>query len=385
MVFFIFIPCSPINTNTSSILLFFSCFSTVFIILTFINLGFCFLLRKCKKRKSKPLARETKSTADTFSVWNFDGKVVFEDIIKATEDFDIKYCIGTGGYGSVYKARLPNGKVFALKKLHNFEIEEPAFIRSFQNEARVLSKIRHRNIVKLYGFCLHKKCMFLIYEYMAKGSLFCVLRYHNEAIKLDWSMRVNIIESVAHALSYLHHSCTPSIVHRDISSKNILLNSELKAFVADFGTAKLLHPDSSNLTLLAGTCGYIAPELAYTMVVTEKCDVYSFGVVALEVLMGRHPGEILSSSSSSSSNQNLTLSNVLDRRLAPPTNQSVVQDIIRASAAAFACLRLEPKSRPTMEDVSQTFLARKTPISSTSCHRISIAELKQQDTCFNDV
>ncbi|KAL5805512.1 hypothetical protein ACOSQ4_028245 [Xanthoceras sorbifolium] len=100
--------------------------------------------------------------------------------------------------------------------------------------------------------------------------------------------------------------------------------------------------------------------------------------------MGRHPGEILSSSSSSSStNQNLTLSNVLDRRLAPPTNQSVVQDIIRA--VAFACLRLEPKSRPTMEDVSQTFLARKTPISSTSCHRISIAELKQQDICFNDV
>ena len=174
---------------------------------------------------------------------------------------DSKYCIGTGGYGSVYKAQLPNGKVFALKKLHTSETEELAFIKSFRNEAQVLSQVLHRNIVKLYGFCLHRKCMFLIYEYMERGSLFCNLHIDEDAVELDWAKRVNIVKAMAHALAYLHHDCSPSIVHRDISSNNILLNSKLEAFVADFGTARLLHADSSNRTLLAGTYGYIAPGL----------------------------------------------------------------------------------------------------------------------------
>ncbi|XP_024041894.1 probable leucine-rich repeat receptor-like protein kinase At1g35710 [Citrus clementina] len=126
-----------------------------------------------------------------------------------------------------------------------------------------------------------------------------------------WTKRVNGVKGMAHALSYLHHDCTPPIVHRDISSNNVLLNSELEAFVADFGVARLLNFDSSNRTLLAGTYGYIAPELAYTMVVTEKSDVYSFGVVALEVLMGKHPRELLSSLSSSL-DKNITLKNMVN-------------------------------------------------------------------------
>ena len=194
-----------------------------------------------------------------FSVWNYDGKILYEDLIDATEDFHIRYCIGTGGYGSVYKAELPEGKVVALKKLHHSETEDSAFVKSFQNDAHVLSTVRHRNIVKLYGFCLHKKCMFLIYEYMERGSLFCVLRDDDEAIELNWTKRVSIVKSVAHALSYLHHDCTLSVVHRDISSNNILLDLNLEASVADFGTARLLHVDSSNRTLRAGTYGYIAP------------------------------------------------------------------------------------------------------------------------------
>ncbi|KAG6713600.1 hypothetical protein I3842_05G161600 [Carya illinoinensis] len=192
------------------------------------------------------------------------------DIIEATEDFDIRYCIGTGGYGSVFKAELPSRNVVALKKLHQREAENPVFYRSFMNEVRVLTEIRHRNIVKLHGFCVHKGCKFLIYEYMERGSLFCVLRNVDEAMQLDWSKRINIIKGTAHALSYMHHDCIPSIVHRDISSNNILLNSEFRAFISDFGTAKLLDPDSSNQTLVAGTYGYIAPEFAYTMTVTEK-------------------------------------------------------------------------------------------------------------------
>ncbi|KAG6643052.1 hypothetical protein CIPAW_09G183200 [Carya illinoinensis] len=289
--------------------------------------------------------RESKN-GNIFSIWNYDGHIAYEEIIEATEDFDIKHCIGTGGYGSVYKAELPSGNVVALKKLHQREVENPVFCKSFINEVRVLTEIRHRNIVKLHGFCVHKRCRFLIYEYMERGSLFCVLRNVDEAMELDWSKRVNIIKDTAHALSYMHHECIPAIVHRDISTNNILLNSELQAFVSDFGTAKLLDPDSSNQTLVAGTYGYIAPKFAYTMIVTEKCDVYSFGVVALEVLMGRHPGELLSSLSSSS--QNMMLNEILDQRL-PPPNRLIGQDILLVATIAFACLHTQPKSRPTMK------------------------------------
>ena len=185
--------------------------------------------------------------------------ISYQDIIRATEDFDIRYCIGTGGYGSVYKAQLPSGKVVALKKLHGWESEDPAYLKSFENEVQMLSIIQHRNIVKLHGFCLHNRCMFLIYKYMERGSLFCMLRDEVEAVELDWVKRVNVVKGIANALSYMHHDCALPIIHRDISSNNILLDSNLEAFVSDFGNARLLDPDSSNQTLIAGTYGYIAP------------------------------------------------------------------------------------------------------------------------------
>ncbi|KAG7971980.1 hypothetical protein I3843_07G162000 [Carya illinoinensis] len=275
-----FPPCPPClatspaivsSEKSSRIPIFFVSIPIFFLIL--FAIGVLLLCRRMVKQ-TKPNSIETKN-GNMFSVWNFDGHIAYEDILKATEDFDIRYCIGTGGYGSVYKAELPGGKVVALKKLHRLEAENTTFDKSFQNEVKVLAEIRHRNIIKLYGFCLHKRCMFLVYEYMERGSLFCVLRDDIEALELDWKKRVNIIECTAHALSYMHHDCIPAIVHRDISSNNILLNSKLEAFVSDFGTAKLLHPDSSNQTLVVRTYDYIAPELAYTMVVTEKCDVYS--------------------------------------------------------------------------------------------------------------
>ncbi|KAI8533708.1 hypothetical protein RHMOL_Rhmol10G0030200 [Rhododendron molle] len=315
----------------------------------------CFCFRKTSKIEGE--AKATKH-GDIFSVWNYDGSIAYEDIIKATNDFDIKYCIGTGGYGSVYRAQLPSGKVVALKKLHRLEAEHPAFDHCFRNEIQMLTNVRHKNIVKLYGFCLHNRCMFLVYEYMEKGSLFCALRFDVEASEIGWTQRVNIVEGLAHALSYLHHDCTLPIIHRDISSNNILLNSQLEAFVADFGTARLLNPDSSNQTVIAGTYGYIAPELAYTMVVTEKCDVYSFGVVALETIMGRHPGELLSSLTSPLS-ENVMITDVLDSRLLPPTNPIVAGDIVLVATMAFACLDPKPKSRPSMLRLSQEFLSRR--------------------------
>nr|XP_048328192.1 probable leucine-rich repeat receptor-like protein kinase At1g35710 [Ziziphus jujuba var. spinosa] len=231
----------------------------VFLALLFVMLGALFYVRRIKNNKGQPISETRVKNGDIFFIWNYDGKIAYHDIVEATEDFDIRYCIGTGGYGSVYRAQVPGRKVVALKKLHGSEVEQPNLRKSFMNEVKTLTEVRHRNIVRLHGFCLHKRCMFFIYEYMERGSLFCVLNNDAEAVELDWSKRVNIIKGIVHALCYMHHDCTPPIVHRDVTSNNILLNSELKAVVSDFGTAKLLDPDSSNQTIIAGTYGYIAP------------------------------------------------------------------------------------------------------------------------------
>ncbi|KAK8533979.1 hypothetical protein V6N12_047381 [Hibiscus sabdariffa] len=177
--------------------------------------------------------------------------------------------------------------------------------------------------------------MFLVYEYLENGSLFYALSIDDEAVELDWSKRVNIVK--------------------------------------DFGTAKLLDPNSSNRTIMVGTYGYIAPELACSMVVTEKCDVYSFGVLALEVSMGKHPGELLSSSGA----QYVMLNEILDPRLSPPTGQKM-RDIVFVALVAFACLRTNPKARPTIKSVSQEFLHIKSPIAMT-LHEMSLIELKNHE------
>ncbi|XP_034698286.1 probable leucine-rich repeat receptor-like protein kinase At1g35710 [Vitis riparia] len=335
----------------------------------FVVLGFLLISRKTRKIQTKEIPTKN---GDIFSVWNYDGKIAYEDIIKATEDFDIKYCIGTGGYGSVYKAQLPTGNVVALKKLHGWERDEATYLKSFQNEVQILSKIRHRNIVKLQGYCLHKRCMFFIYNYMGRGSLYCVLSNEVEALELDWIKRVNVVKSIVHAVCYMHHDCTPPIIHRDISSNNILLDSKLDAFLSDFGTARLLHPDSSNQTLLAGTYGYIAPELAYTMVVTEKCDVYSFGVVALETMMGKHPGELFTLLSFSST-QNIMLTDILDSRLPSPQDQQVARDVVLVVWLALKCIHSNLRSRPTMQHISSKLLTQSPFLG--PFHRISLWQL----------
>ncbi|CAN6180523.1 unnamed protein product [Urochloa humidicola] len=294
-------------------------------------------------------------TRDVLSVWNFDGKLAFEDISRATEDFSDKYIIGSGGYGTVYKAQLEEERLVAVKRLHPTE-EGTSDEKRFLSEVEVLTKIRHRSIVKLYGFCSHPRYKFLVYDYIERGNLHGILENEELAKELDWQKRLVIARDVAQAIYYLHHECTPPIIHRDITSNNILLDADFKAFVSDFGIARILKPDSSNWTQLAGTYGYIAPELSYTSAVTTKCDVYSFGVVALEIVMGRYPRE-LQSFASVGEHHELAVEDMLDQRPSSPTMVEK-KEIAHLVQVALSCLQTSPQSRPEMQKVYQNLSHR---------------------------
>ena len=202
-----------------------------------------------------------KDQSGTPLIWERLGKFTFGDIVKATEDFSDKYCIGKGGFGTVYKAVLPEGQIVAVKRLHMLDSSDlPATNRqSFESETVTLREVRHRNIIKLHGFHSRNGFMYLVYNYIERGSLGKVLYGEEGKVELGWATRVTIVRGVAHALAYLHHDCSPPIVHRDVTLNNILLESDFEPRLSDFGTARLLDPNSSNWTAVAGSYGYIAP------------------------------------------------------------------------------------------------------------------------------
>ncbi|KAL3725021.1 hypothetical protein ACJRO7_030090 [Eucalyptus globulus] len=326
-----------------------------FIILASLFVGV--ILLACQRgKRAEQASLEAQVRGDAFAIWGYDGKMVYKNIIKATEGFDSKYCVGEGGYGVVYKAKLSDNQAFAVKKIHAPH-DEILGLTSLQQEVAAMENIRHRNIVKLYGYCFHPRHSFLVYEFMERGSLRRALSDDEMAMEFDWARRASTIKGVADALCYMHHDCSPPWIHRDINSNNVLLDGDYEAHVSDFGTARLLKPDSSNWTSLVGTLGYMALELAYSVVVTEKCDVYSFGVVALEVIMGRHPGDLVSSSRQSltlpmQTDSGTTLQDVLDRRLPLPSDKDA-ENVVSIAKLAMACLRVDPHRRPTMQKVCQ--------------------------------
>ncbi|CAJ2674004.1 unnamed protein product [Trifolium pratense] len=323
--------------------------------------GFPYHRWRTSSTKENKVAEES-HPENLFEIWSFDGKMVYENIIEATEAFDNKHLVGVGGHGSVYKAELPTGQVVAVKKLHSLQNGEMSNLKTFASEIQALTEIRHRNIVKLYGYCSHSRHSFLVYEFLEKGSVDKILKDDELATAFDWKMRLNAIKDVANALCYMHNDCSPPIVHRDISSKNVILDLEYVAHVSDFGSAKFLNPDSSNWTSFAGTFGYAAPELAYTMVVNEKCDVYSFGVLTMEILFGKHPGDIVSTLLQSSGLYQtidaMSLNDKLDQRLPRPTN-AIWKEVVSIIRIGCHCLIESPHSRPSMEQVCNEIVMSK--------------------------
>ncbi|XP_050206813.1 receptor-like protein kinase HSL1 [Mercurialis annua] len=206
--------------------------------------------------------------------------------------------IGSGASGKVYKVVLSNGETVAVKKLRgptkkydDANADSDSNKGEFEAEVETLGNIRHKNIVRLWCCCNTGDCKILVYEYMPNGSLGDLLHSTKSGL-LDWKTRYKIALDAAEGLSYLHHDCVPPIVHRDVKSNNILLDEEFGARVADFGVAKVVHGVNKrieSMSMIAGSCGYIAPEYAYTLRVNEKSDIYSFGVVILELVTGKLP------------------------------------------------------------------------------------------------
>uniref|UniRef100_A0A2N9ELU1 non-specific serine/threonine protein kinase n=1 Tax=Fagus sylvatica TaxID=28930 RepID=A0A2N9ELU1_FAGSY len=228
------------------------------------------------------------------SKWRSFHKLCFSEyeIVGCLNEDNV---IGSGASGKVYKVVLSNGEVVAVKKLWGGTKKGDDSVDSekdgFEAEVETLGKIRHKNIVKLWCCYDTGDCKLLVYEYMPKGSLGDLL-HSSKKDMLDWPTRYRIALDAADGLSYLHHDCVPSIVHRDVKSNNILLDAEFRARVADFGVAKVvaaISKDGESMSVIAGSCGYIAPEYAYTLRVNEKSDIYSFGVVILELITGRRP------------------------------------------------------------------------------------------------
>ncbi|XP_028787197.1 MDIS1-interacting receptor like kinase 2-like [Neltuma alba] len=237
------------------------------------------------------------------------------------------------------------------------------------SEIRTLTETRHHNIIKIYGFCWHSKVSFLVYEFLEGGSLDKILSEETQAIALDWSKRIKAVEGMANASYYLYYGYSPLIVHCDISSKNVILDIDYEARISNFGIAKPLYPNSNNWTSFAGTFGYAVTELAYPMEVMEKCDVYSFGVLALEIIMGKHPRDLIMlcfSSTSSSTTltivaHDLDLKEVLEKRLPYPRN-SVAKKVMLIVRIASTNLNENPRARPTMEQVCKELAMLKSHI-----------------------
>jgi hypothetical protein len=181
----------------------------------------------------------------------------FQDLVEATNNFHDSYVVGKGACGTVYKAVMHSGPTIAVKKLASNR-EGNNIEKSFRAEISTLGKIRHRNIVKLYGFYHHQSSNLLLYEYLARGSLGEML--HGASCSLEWPTRFTVALGAAEGLAYLHHDCKPRIIHRDIKSNNILLDDSFEAHVGDFGLAKVIDmPQSKSVSAVAGSYGYIAP------------------------------------------------------------------------------------------------------------------------------
>ncbi|KAG1330220.1 Protein NSP-INTERACTING KINASE 2 [Cocos nucifera] len=289
----------------------------------------------------------------------------FRELQIATDNFNSKNILGQGGFGVVYKGHLRNGTVVAVKRL-----KDPSFTGEvqFQTEVEMIGLALHRNLLRLYGFCMTSHERLLVYPYMPNGSVADRLRdHHHEKPSLDWSKRMRIALGAARGLLYLHEQCNPKIIHRDVKAANILLDESFEAVVGDFGLAKLLDRRESHVTTaVRGTVGHIAPEYLSTGQSSEKTDVYGFGILLLELVTGQ---KTLSSGNGSVQKgmildwvrvlyKEKRLHEMVDRDLHGSFNAAELENAVEV---VLLCTQSNPGLRPKMSEVVKTLEAEVQP------------------------
>lgn len=241
--------------------------------------------KKLDSLRGLPLSSFVSRTNGAFKTTkNEKGSVVVMDynlLESSTNNFGESEILGVGGFGCVYKARLDDNLHVAVKRLDGGSQDA---IKEFQTEVDLLSKIHHPNIITLLGYCVHDETKLLVYELMDNGSLETQLHGPSSGSNLTWHSRMKIALDTARGLEYLHENCKPSVIHRDLKSSNILLDSSFNAKLSDFGLAIMDGAQNKNNIKLSGTLGYVAPEYLLDGKLTDKSDVYAFGVVLLELL-----------------------------------------------------------------------------------------------------
>ncbi|XP_051131615.1 putative wall-associated receptor kinase-like 16 isoform X2 [Andrographis paniculata] len=277
-----------------------------------------------------------------------------EELEKATDNYAEEHILGRGGYGTVYKGILKDQHVVAIKKSR---IMDETQIEQFINEVVILTKINHRNIVKLLGCCLETEIPLLVYEYVPNKTLFHHIHNSVNMPWFSWENQLRIAAEAASALAYLHSATTMPVIHRDVKSPNILLDESYKAKIADFGASRLVPIDQTQVTtLVQGTLGYLDPEYFHTSQLTEKSDVYSFGVVLAELLTGRKP---LSPEKGEEERNlaNYIVAAVKKNQLFQIAQSRILRESSTEQIDAFGklvkrCLKLNGGKRPTMKEVS---------------------------------
>ncbi|XP_071696724.1 leucine-rich repeat receptor protein kinase HPCA1-like isoform X2 [Rutidosis leptorrhynchoides] len=276
----------------------------------------------------------------------------FEELKICTNNFSAASNIGAGGYGMVYRGSLPNGQLIAVKRARQ-ESNQGAL--EFKNEIELLSRVHHKNVVSLVGFCFDAGEQMLVYEYIVNGTLKDSLSGRS-GIRLDWMRRLKIILGAAKGLQYLHDLADPPIIHRDVKTTNILLDERLNAKVADFGLSKPLgDADRTHITTqVKGTMGYMDPEYYMTQQLTEKSDVYSFGIVMLELITARNPienGKYIVREIQETMNKekdSYNLREVIDPIIGSSTE---IPGLVTFVDVAMRCVEETGNRRPTMSEV----------------------------------
>lgn len=280
----------------------------------------------------------------------------FKELRAATDHFNSKNILGRGGFGIVYKGRLSDGTVVAVKRLKDYNALGGEI--QFQTEVETISLAVHRNLLRLWGFCSTENERLLVYPYMPNGSVASRLKDHAHGRPvLDWSRRKRIALGTARGLVYLHEQCDPKIIHRDVKAANILLDEDFEAVVGDFGLAKLLdHRESHVTTAVRGTVGHIAPEYLSTGQSSEKTDVFGFGILLLELITGqkaldfgrgaKQKGVMLDWVKKLHQEEKLDV--LVDKDLRNIFDRVELEEMVQV---ALLCTQFNPSNRPKMSEV----------------------------------